>query len=241
MPSEVVLCDDHVHDCPHLLKNVRRLEEENERLRAENRGHLANNENLADACKQYERRAVKAEEENERLREEAESSHPYYEKWTEAGQEIERLRERDAEWVRVVKKVGGRWEKDPYGACREILDRMSDEAQDWIKVGVHGHSVCEQTKPLQEEIERLRVEIADRDQRLHACGDLVSRLRQQKGKAITLNAGLKAKIEAALALHTPVYWDGKQRCRGCATDAEVAEDKPEWPCPTVKALQGGGR
>lgn len=32
-----------------------------ERLRAENRGHLANNENLAGACKQYERRAVVAE------------------------------------------------------------------------------------------------------------------------------------------------------------------------------------
>lgn len=35
----------------------------------ENRGHRANNENLADACKQYERRAVQAEAEVERLRE----------------------------------------------------------------------------------------------------------------------------------------------------------------------------
>ena len=25
MPSEVVLCDDHVHDCPYLLKQVGRL------------------------------------------------------------------------------------------------------------------------------------------------------------------------------------------------------------------------
>jgi hypothetical protein len=41
--------------------------------------------------------------------------------------ENERLRERGAEWVRVVKKIGGRWEKDPYGACREILDRMGGD------------------------------------------------------------------------------------------------------------------
>ena len=34
MLSEVVLCDDHVHDCPYLLNNVRRLEAEVERLRA---------------------------------------------------------------------------------------------------------------------------------------------------------------------------------------------------------------
>lgn len=32
-----------------------------ERLKSENRGHLANNENLAASCKQYERRAVMAE------------------------------------------------------------------------------------------------------------------------------------------------------------------------------------
>lgn len=50
-------------------------------------------------------------------------------------------------------------------------------------------------------------------------------------------AELEAKIEAALALHKRIYWDGRDRCTGCHPRAEAAQDYPPWPCPTVKALR----
>lgn len=79
---EVVLCDDHVHDCPYLLKQVRRIEEENERLRAELDSYTRATENLANKLSDAEdtidradehtkmlmRKIEELEAENERLR-----------------------------------------------------------------------------------------------------------------------------------------------------------------------------
>lgn len=72
-----------------LAEGVLALAEEVERLKSENRGHYANNENLAAAIKQYERRAVQAEAEVERMKKQVEF---HGTKATEFATEVERLK-----------------------------------------------------------------------------------------------------------------------------------------------------
>ena len=67
--------------------------------------------------------------------------------------------------------------------------------------------------------------------------DVIERLQAELKKSDRRNNALRAKIEAALALHTPFKLTGHeymgQFCGHCS-----AETRAPWPCPTVKALRG---
>jgi len=91
------------------------------------------------------------------------------------------------------------------------------------------HNVVEEVLA---ENERLR---ADRDKWLSRFTEI-----SEPGSlgAFAARDELRARIETALALHTPFKLTGHeymgQFCGHCS-----AETRAPWPCPTVKALRGG--
>jgi hypothetical protein len=72
-------------------------------------------------------------------------------------------------------------------------------------------------------------------QQLRAAEDELGQRRRQVAELTTRAEQAEARIAAARALHQPTEFVESWTCAECSRAGQVA---PDWPCPTIRALDG---